>query len=341
MTCKLFHYHSWGSSITASYHVMAMALDRVLAIKAPYWHMQHSCRQLATRISVLCATLCYCAVLPNFYFFTTHNPPGGECSMSRGTLPTLLTLYSATINYLVFSTVPFLAVLFANIVFIHALNKRGLLKNTKSAQSLAKTSANSNLVEGLEGNPKVDIESSRISQDKKDEKPCRNLPFSRSKSHLSVSNFGEGCSTNQRRTPLMSSMKRKQQFDRSYVILMLSITCSFMTLTILAALINNVAIKISLDPEADPAKTQFYQMAVELPMLMNNSLNFLFYISSSRMFRKAFIERFGKMATFLKLHRCCKCWQQNLAVNTTQNNSKSATKPNDFIEMKVVKKSDV
>ncbi|XP_075239277.1 uncharacterized protein LOC142334835 [Convolutriloba macropyga] len=40
--CKLFHFHSWGSGVVAAYHVVAMAIDRVIVIKAPFWHRNHS-----------------------------------------------------------------------------------------------------------------------------------------------------------------------------------------------------------------------------------------------------------------------------------------------------------
>ena len=73
MICKLFHYHSWASSVCSNYHIVAMAVDRVVALKAPFWHREHSSKHLARKISLACSLFCYALVTPNLYFFGTDN----------------------------------------------------------------------------------------------------------------------------------------------------------------------------------------------------------------------------------------------------------------------------
>ena len=51
--CKLFKWHSNGSSVAAIYLMTAMALDRVVAIKYPYTHCTYRLKKVATVIGTM------------------------------------------------------------------------------------------------------------------------------------------------------------------------------------------------------------------------------------------------------------------------------------------------
>ena len=82
--------------------------------------------------------------------------------------------------------------------------------------------------------------------------------------------------------------ERKRKCEKNYVVMLLFLTCSFLVLISTVAVINVLSLETSANSSQNEDKKNFYEIATEIPMIMNNSLNFIFYAFSGRMFRKAF-----------------------------------------------------
>ena len=57
VACKLFKWHTNGSTVAAVYLMIAMALDRVVAIKYPFTHRAYTSKWVAMAIALV-AVLC-------------------------------------------------------------------------------------------------------------------------------------------------------------------------------------------------------------------------------------------------------------------------------------------
>ena len=113
--CKLFYYQSWASTLNASSHLVALAVDRVLSIIFPVWHHNLLILPTAKKISLACTIFCYLSVLPNFYIFGLRDD---LCMITYSEEPELLDFYQKFINYGLFSAGPSILIFLSNIVFI-------------------------------------------------------------------------------------------------------------------------------------------------------------------------------------------------------------------------------
>ncbi|XP_063718820.1 uncharacterized protein LOC134845701 [Symsagittifera roscoffensis] len=97
--------------------------------------------------------------------------------------------------------------------------------------------------------------------------------------------------------------------DSSVVIMLLVVCCSYLVLTAFAAFFNVLGHHyISEKPAESTASTSsvedgdresvllFVQSMAEIPAVMNNSLNFVFYMLSGRTFRNTFIHKISSLA---------------------------------------------
>ncbi|XP_063718954.1 uncharacterized protein LOC134845804 [Symsagittifera roscoffensis] len=118
LMCKLFYYHSWASTLNASAHLVALAVDRVISLKLPLFHHNLSMQTYARKISWSLTAFNYMVVLPNLYFFALED---GTCKSIGGELEEWMGIYQKTINYALFSGGPFILISVSNLVFIHNL----------------------------------------------------------------------------------------------------------------------------------------------------------------------------------------------------------------------------
>ncbi|XP_075254529.1 uncharacterized protein LOC142345948 [Convolutriloba macropyga] len=239
--CKLFYWHSWASSITASYHIVAMAVDRVLAIKAPFWHREHSSAKLVNKVTVFIAFFFYLFTLPVLYFYDIVPKEDSKCLADWDNYPKFFGYYGMATNYAVFSGIPFVILLGANWVFISALINKPSVEKPKAEN-------------------------------------------------------GNQRNVTEARTKVKRRDDRKERNKRSYVIMLMFLTGSYLVFSATTAANNITAIqsfgKVSADQSA------FRMIITEITLILNNSVNFLFYFMSGSVFRSAFksaiLNLFGK-----------------------------------------------
>ncbi len=222
--CKAFIWHSWSSSVAANYHVVAVAVDRVLAITVPFWHMNHSSPANAKKISFAIALMSYLLDLPLLRIFGTQSEEE-RCEVQEREYEQLAFYYISFVIYFVAMGEPIVLLLVSNFVFVFSLMR----KRSSAVQS--------------------------------------------------------------RRDTTQSQTKSKN--ERSYVLMLLVLTCSYLLLSC-----SNAALQMILIGRADgltSAQTSFFEVALEIPVIFNNSLNFVFYFISGQMFRKAFKKALGNL----------------------------------------------
>ena len=83
--------------------------------------------------------------------------------------------------------------------------------------------------------------------------------------------------------------KRKMQAERNYVIMLLFLTCSFSLFLIMGAVFYQYSKNYKLE------EATFFLVLAENSLIMNNSLNFVFYYMSGQMFRTAFKTAWSKI----------------------------------------------
>ncbi|XP_075239609.1 uncharacterized protein LOC142335130 [Convolutriloba macropyga] len=118
--CKLYYYHSWASTIDASWHLIALALDRAVSIIFPVWHRSLDIARSSRNISWSLTFATYFIVLPNLYFFKI-DANNDTCTMIPGNLQQPMLLYIGVITLGLFSFLPFVLIFFANVVFIRKI----------------------------------------------------------------------------------------------------------------------------------------------------------------------------------------------------------------------------
>ena len=81
--------------------------------------------------------------------------------------------------------------------------------------------------------------------------------------------------------------KRKLRAEKSYIVMLMFLTGSFLVFSLSVAVFNLLGIQIALNDEYTQEQANFFAVMAENCMIMNNSLNFLFYFMSGEMFRTA------------------------------------------------------
>ena len=141
MVCKLFHYHSWASGVVAAYHVVTMAVDRVIVIKAPFWHKQHTKPPFVRRVSWTIVVTSYTIAISALVFFDIPN--GGVCGWNFHRSNVLINRIILINNICIFHAIPVLTLSVCNVIFAVALKKRN--ENFVS-QNTGNTTISSNTV---------------------------------------------------------------------------------------------------------------------------------------------------------------------------------------------------
>ena len=207
-----------------------MALDRVLAISAPFWHKNHSSPTNARRVSVTIALFCYVIDLGLLYIFGTTNTDGEKrCEIQEEANEQLSLFYTSVRIYFVAFSAPFVTLLVSNVVFVYSLRRR----------------------------------------------------FSSSQSR-----------------PETDQSRAKWKNERNYILMLLILTCSYLILSSTNAILQMVLIGQS--EKWNSAQKSFFEVALEVPVILNNSLNFFFYFISGQMFRNAFKKAISKICPCLK-----------------------------------------
>ena len=222
--CRVFYYHSYGSSILSAYLVTAIAMDRLVAIKFPIAHRNNSSKQTADKIALAAVGSAYFVSIPVLYFYG-HNEDK-ICAMLPKNFPVLLDYFNFTVNNILFFGLPFCSIVIANIMFVRELRNRKQSKRNETKGA----------------NPT-------------DEKTKRE--------------------------------QQKLQAERNYVIMLLFLTCSFLVFSLSVAITNFLYVYMLLSDEYAIEQAFFVGTLSATSMLMNNSLNFIFYYLSGKMFREA------------------------------------------------------
>ena len=139
----LIIFQSWASTLNASSHLVALAVDRVLSIIFPVWHHNLLIVPTARKISLMSTVFCYCSVLPNFYIFGLRDE---ICIITYKEHPELLDVYQNFVQYTLFTMGPSILIFISNIVFIIKLRiirqnsrnmraKNNIMVSTKSDNS--------------------------------------------------------------------------------------------------------------------------------------------------------------------------------------------------------------
>jgi len=86
----------------------------------------------------------------------------------------------------------------------------------------------------------------------------------------------------------MRQEARKLQAERSYVIMLLFLTCSFSVFSLAAVVFIFLSVQYALSENYTHEQSTFFHVLTSNSMILNNSLNFFFYYMSGQMFRTAF-----------------------------------------------------
>ena len=85
----------------------------------------------------------------------------------------------------------------------------------------------------------------------------------------------------------INRLNRKLRQERNYVIILLVLTCSFSFFLLIAIGTNFLGRDIFAADPTTQDKAQFFQSLSAVALIMNNSLNFAFYLLCGRMYRSA------------------------------------------------------
>ena len=198
----------------ASHHVVAIALDRVLAIIVPIWHRTHSNPKIARVLSFVITLYSYISCMGTLYYFGKKTEQD-VCDVQQIRFSEYSSLYVSILLYGYFLGAPFATLLISNGVFVWALRNR---------------------------------------------------------THASTSVSNE-------------QSRAKAQNERNYILMLLVLTGSYLVLSLTNTILQMIAINVS---SKDLDKKTFFAVTLEVPVIANNSLNFLFYFASGRMFRNAY-----------------------------------------------------
>ncbi len=208
--CKVLVWTSLAFSACVYYHTVALAVDRVVAILAPFWHRALNKVPTARRISVaisLGAFVLTSAELP----FRRMDDELKVCAYEPSPPPLYFKIYIMS----VMSYVPIIMLLFSNVIFIWALKQRRARRASSQNTTARAIQRHSN--------------------------------------------------------------------ETSFTVMIIVTTCAFIALQFISfALFTESASRKPLnDGSAD-----FFRTLARFPIVLNSSLNVVFY-SSSKMFRKA------------------------------------------------------
>ena len=90
---------------------------------------------------------------------------------------------------------------------------------------------------------------------------------------------------------LTDEEQKRNKVDRSVVFMLLAVCCTYLVFTGSAGALNILG-HISVAPELGKEGQKFLRAATEVPCIMNNSLNFIFYLFCGQSFRKTFQHKY-------------------------------------------------
>ncbi len=119
--CKLMHFLSWATSPVPNYIVVCMALDRVLAIRLPFWYREHTSNSLsiARKLTWIFIVLSSVITSPALYLFTTDTKH--EICDIRDSVNSF---HVTVVFFIYFQAIPFAILLVTNAIFVHALMRK-------------------------------------------------------------------------------------------------------------------------------------------------------------------------------------------------------------------------
>ncbi len=119
-----------------------------------------------------------------------------------------------------------------------------------------------------------------------------NAIFIRSLRHRNVAGRAKVHSGKAAAKVIAKREQRRLDNERSYVIILIVASCSFIGLTVAATMTLLVGAYLAdlEDKENHYDRGQFVSAVSKFPMILNGSLNFFFYYASDRMFREAFAQ---------------------------------------------------
>ncbi|XP_063713729.1 uncharacterized protein LOC134841629 [Symsagittifera roscoffensis] len=144
VVCILFRFHTIASSLATGYFVVAMSVDRVVAIKFPFLHRSYSSSRVAAVIAATVVIVSYALSSGVAYF--SDMDENGQCGLNRKSMYLVHTVYAFVGHYFVFFGVPFTVLVSANIIFVHSLRNRKKATHIKTEFSPEKFVPQWNLI---------------------------------------------------------------------------------------------------------------------------------------------------------------------------------------------------
>ena len=142
VSCKVLFYMSYSAGVLTIYLLVAMATDRLIAIKFPIFHRNHSTKKLLDVVIFTIMASSFALVSPAFFFLDINND--GVCIISPKGYPELHRIYSLFTVFVVFFGFPFAMVFLTNISFAVSLLKRrsgSKIKNNQNASNVTSEKA--------------------------------------------------------------------------------------------------------------------------------------------------------------------------------------------------------
>ncbi len=225
--------------MTAAYLVLALAVDRVLAIVRPFWHRQLKFSLFARKIVLGIVSAAIVIALPSLYI-AQPNESDTTCARRRS-VPVIAVVQTAIVIL-----IPAAALIGSNVMFVRRLARRK--KSKTVARGPVKSAA-------------------------------------RLASHM-----------------VTTQKSKKFANEQNYLKLLLLTTCSYLSLSLATVALSRIGwLYYSQQHEQDDESKEALWDLVNVPVVVNSSVNFIFYYASGPMFREAvkktFLKTFSTLAT--------------------------------------------
>ena len=155
---KIYKMCCMGVRMTAMYHVLAMALDRMIAIMTPIWHKNNMATKTSKVVGIMGASIilfCLFWSSPRLYVFGKQE--NGKCGFAEHSrlLPVAMKWLIGISTFGMNLVLPHAIFVVANVVFVQSLNQRktnttnaikkdtnGANKDPKKMEKVSKTQNN-------------------------------------------------------------------------------------------------------------------------------------------------------------------------------------------------------
>ena len=315
--CKTLYYHSYGSTINASWHLAAVAIDRAVSLLFPLWHRARDMTAHSRQVSMSITIFVYFCVLPNFKYFYIKDD---VCTLHYEDSQAA-TMYFNVLMWGFFVGSPFAVILFSNVIFIFKLLQRKRQKYRRRRRLLQRqnqTDNNDVSVRVMHTSVSELDEQRTVTMREGESIRMQNVGKSPKSEHQETSenkNVQETSSLLQTNHQLLTCPEQKAQLklnsvtstkstqvnaaqyqclsreDIGVIVMLLLACCWYLFMSSTGILLLLMSDNLFVSHPCEKAQ-HFLRTIVEIPVIINNSVNFLFYYSAGASFRKTFRTAF-------------------------------------------------